>query len=56
MRTLQAALSQTVPLARTLDEPIRRLRTWAEGRARNASALSEAAPSEAEAGTPSGSP
>jgi len=32
-----AALSQTVPLARTMDEQISRLRSWAEGRARNAS-------------------
>ncbi len=32
-----AALSQTVPLAKTMDEQINRLRTWAEGRARNAS-------------------
>lgn len=32
-----AALRQTVPLARTMDEQINRLRTWAEGRARNAS-------------------
>ncbi|HAB18737.1 MAG TPA: AAA family ATPase [Verrucomicrobiota bacterium] len=32
-----AALVQTVPLARTMDEQISRLRTWAEGRARNAS-------------------
>jgi hypothetical protein len=31
------ALRQTVPLARTMDEPIGRLRSWAEGRARNAS-------------------
>jgi len=31
------ALSQTVPLARTMDEQINRLRSWAEGRARNAS-------------------
>jgi SpoVK/Ycf46/Vps4 family AAA+-type ATPase len=31
------ALSQTVPLARTMDEQINRLRNWAEGRARNAS-------------------
>jgi hypothetical protein len=30
-------LSQTVPLARTMDEQISRLRNWAEGRARNAS-------------------
>jgi ATP-dependent 26S proteasome regulatory subunit len=32
-----AALSQTVPLAKTMDEQINRLRNWAEGRARNAS-------------------
>jgi SpoVK/Ycf46/Vps4 family AAA+-type ATPase len=31
------ALAQTVPLARTMDEQISHLRTWAEGRARNAS-------------------
>jgi len=30
-------LGQTVPLARTMDEQISRLRNWAEGRARNAS-------------------
>jgi SpoVK/Ycf46/Vps4 family AAA+-type ATPase len=30
-------LSQTVPLAKTMDEQISRLRNWAEGRARNAS-------------------
>ena len=34
---VQVALSQTVPLARTMDEQINRLRSWAEGRARNAS-------------------
>jgi ATP-dependent 26S proteasome regulatory subunit len=32
-----AALAQTVPLAKTMDEQISRLRHWAEGRARNAS-------------------
>ncbi|MGA3142326.1 MAG: AAA family ATPase [Verrucomicrobiota bacterium] len=32
-----ATLSQTVPLAKTMDEQINRLRSWAEGRARNAS-------------------
>jgi len=32
-----AALEQTVPLAKTMDEQISRLRAWAEGRARNAS-------------------
>ena len=31
------ALAQTVPLAKTMDEQISRLRAWAEGRARNAS-------------------
>ncbi|MBU6399673.1 MAG: AAA family ATPase [Verrucomicrobia bacterium] len=31
------AIRQTVPLARTMDENLNRLRTWAEGRARNAS-------------------
>jgi len=31
------ALAQTVPLAKTMDEQINRLRSWAEGRARNAS-------------------
>jgi hypothetical protein len=31
------ALLQTVPLAKTMDEQINRLRSWAEGRARNAS-------------------
>lgn len=32
-----AALRETVPLARTMDEHVSRLRAWAEGRARNAS-------------------
>jgi SpoVK/Ycf46/Vps4 family AAA+-type ATPase len=32
-----AALKQTVPLARTMDQQINGLRAWAEGRARNAS-------------------
>lgn len=32
-----AALAETVPLAKTMDEHIGRLRTWADGRARNAS-------------------
>jgi ATP-dependent 26S proteasome regulatory subunit len=31
------ALGQTVPLAKTMNEQINRLRSWAEGRARNAS-------------------
>jgi hypothetical protein len=35
------ALEQTVPLARTMDEQINRLRSWAEGRARNASVARE---------------
>jgi len=34
---LLTALSQKVHLAKTIDEQINRLRTWAEGRARNAS-------------------
>jgi SpoVK/Ycf46/Vps4 family AAA+-type ATPase len=34
------ALAETVPLARTMDEQISRLRSWAEGRARNASVAS----------------
>jgi SpoVK/Ycf46/Vps4 family AAA+-type ATPase len=34
---VRSALTQTVPLARTMDEQISRLRAWAEGRARNAS-------------------
>ena len=36
-----ATLAQTVPLAKTMDEQISRLRAWAEGRARNASVLRE---------------
>jgi hypothetical protein len=31
------AVTQTVPLAKTMDEHISTLRGWAEGRARNAS-------------------
>ena len=31
------SIQQTVPLAHTMDEHINRLRSWAEGRARNAS-------------------
>ncbi len=34
---VRAALAETVPLAKTMDEQISRLRRWAEGRARNAS-------------------
>jgi adenylate kinase family enzyme len=34
---VMAALAETVPLARTMDEQIAGLRSWAEGRARNAS-------------------
>jgi SpoVK/Ycf46/Vps4 family AAA+-type ATPase len=33
------ALKETVPLAKTMDEHIARLRSWADGRARNASVL-----------------
>ena len=35
------AIQSTVPLARTMDDQIRRLRTWAEGRARRASGNGE---------------
>ena len=35
--SILTTLSQTVPLAKTMDEQISRLRNWAEGRARNAS-------------------
>jgi hypothetical protein len=35
------AISETVPLAKTMDEQIHRLRTWADGRARNASQASQ---------------
>lgn len=38
-----AALRQTVPLAKTMDEHINRLRSWTEGRARNASVAKPAA-------------
>jgi len=38
------SIRQTVPLARTMDEQISRLRSWAEGRARNASTLRDADP------------
>jgi ATP-dependent 26S proteasome regulatory subunit len=40
--SILATLSQTVPLAKTMDEQINRLRSWAEGRARNASVPREA--------------
>jgi adenylate kinase family enzyme len=40
--SILAALAQTVPLAKTMDEQINRLRSWAEGRARNASVPREA--------------
>src|SRR6266542_460008 len=36
-RHVLTALAQTVPLAKTMDEQISHLRSWAEGRARNAS-------------------
>jgi SpoVK/Ycf46/Vps4 family AAA+-type ATPase len=42
MEHVQTALSQTVPLAKTMDEQINRLRSWAEGRARNASVARDA--------------
>ncbi|HXF11047.1 MAG TPA: AAA family ATPase [Desulfuromonadaceae bacterium] len=41
--TVLTTLSQTVPLAKTMDEQINRLRSWAEGRARNASVARDAA-------------
>ncbi len=34
---IAAAIAETVPLAKTMDEQINRLRSWADGRARNAS-------------------
>jgi SpoVK/Ycf46/Vps4 family AAA+-type ATPase len=37
------ALGQTVPLSKTMDEQLRRLRTWAEGRARHASVARQVA-------------
>jgi ATP-dependent 26S proteasome regulatory subunit len=37
------ALGETVPLAKTMDEQIGRLRNWAEGRARNASVARDTA-------------
>ncbi len=37
MENIKTSLSQTVPLAKTMDEQIGRARRWAEGRARNAS-------------------
>jgi hypothetical protein len=39
---IRDALRLTVPLARTMDEQVTRLRTWAEGRARNASQVKPA--------------
>ncbi len=42
MADVQTELSQTVPLAKTMDEQINRLRSWAEGRARNASVARDA--------------
>jgi hypothetical protein len=41
-KSVLATLAQTVPLAKTMDEQINRLRSWAEGRARNASVAREA--------------
>jgi SpoVK/Ycf46/Vps4 family AAA+-type ATPase len=40
------ALRQTVPLSKTMDEQISRLRSWADGRARNASVPRDAKPDE----------
>jgi hypothetical protein len=40
--SILVTLSQTVPLAKTMDEQIGRLRAWVEGRARNASVPLEA--------------
>jgi hypothetical protein len=40
------SIRQTVPLARTMDEQINRLRSWAEGRARNASTPRQSGASE----------
>ena len=37
-------LHQTVPLSKTMDEPLNRLRNWAEGRARHASSQRSATP------------
>ena len=42
-----SVLAETVPLARTMDEHIGRLRAWADGRARNASVPRGARKSEA---------
>jgi len=47
---IREALVQTVPLAKTMDEPINRLRAWADGRARHASVARGA--QGAEAGSP----
>ena len=44
MGHLLESLRQTVPLARTMDEQISRLRAWADGRARNASMLPAPSP------------
>jgi ATP-dependent 26S proteasome regulatory subunit len=38
-QSVLAALAQTVPLAKTMDEQISGIRTWADGRARNASVI-----------------
>jgi SpoVK/Ycf46/Vps4 family AAA+-type ATPase len=45
------AIRETVPLARTMDEHIRRLRHWAEGRARRANVPEAPAPSVTDAPT-----
>ena len=41
---LLGSLTETVPLAKTMDEQISRLRSWAEGRARNASVARASGP------------
>jgi ATP-dependent 26S proteasome regulatory subunit len=41
------AVRQTVPLSKTMDEQINRLRSWAEGRARNASFVRDLRPDSA---------
>jgi SpoVK/Ycf46/Vps4 family AAA+-type ATPase len=38
------AVRETVPLARTMDEPLAELRCWAEGRARNAADPTDSRP------------
>jgi SpoVK/Ycf46/Vps4 family AAA+-type ATPase len=45
MDDILQAMRQTVPLSRTMDEHLNRLRSWAEGRARPASAPRVLSPS-----------